>query len=265
MDDYKGRLTRFYEKYNPDKVSTVDATLAKFAGKEEEMFKTLVKKYGPEPPGAADGGSGGPEPRSYQERVMAMYKVYKPAKIDKVEKQLADWAGQEEELIQELVKKWGPEPTAHTATVNESAPATKAERTYRDRVIAIYKAYRPSQVDRADHELSEWAGREEDLIANLVSMFGPEPGAADGGSGGPVPAALEKFQRRPEGASRSLRHVKPTSNATHTAGGFSRARISNSASSPSRELVTADAQVTCHGSRGEMRRPGTNQHRELLR
>lgn len=44
----KIRLTEFYEKYNPDKVSSVEETLIKYKGKEVGLFEALVKKYGPE-------------------------------------------------------------------------------------------------------------------------------------------------------------------------------------------------------------------------
>lgn len=43
------RLTAFYEKYQPDKVSDIPSLLEKYAGKEDKLFLALVKKYGPEP------------------------------------------------------------------------------------------------------------------------------------------------------------------------------------------------------------------------
>ena len=43
------RLMAFYEKYDSDKVDNVPSLLEKYAGKEENLFVALVKKYGPEP------------------------------------------------------------------------------------------------------------------------------------------------------------------------------------------------------------------------
>jgi density-regulated protein DRP1 len=43
------RLTAFYEKYQPEKVSDVPSLLEKYAGNEEKLFVALVKKYGSEP------------------------------------------------------------------------------------------------------------------------------------------------------------------------------------------------------------------------
>mmetsp|Transcript_3687 Transcript_3687/g.5617 ORF Transcript_3687/g.5617 Transcript_3687/m.5617 type:complete len:255 (-) Transcript_3687:4004-4768(-) len=43
------RLTKFYEKYQPDKLDAVPGLLEKYAGKEDNLFMALSKKYGDEP------------------------------------------------------------------------------------------------------------------------------------------------------------------------------------------------------------------------
>lgn len=43
------RLTKFYEKYVPEKVEAVPTLIEKYAGKEDKLFDALIKKYGPEP------------------------------------------------------------------------------------------------------------------------------------------------------------------------------------------------------------------------
>ncbi len=48
-DDHKSRLIAFYKKYNPEKLESVDSTLEKFKGKEEELFRKLEAKYLPTP------------------------------------------------------------------------------------------------------------------------------------------------------------------------------------------------------------------------
>jgi cyclophilin family peptidyl-prolyl cis-trans isomerase len=42
---YRDRLVEFYKTHNPGKVDTVDATLAKYEGKEEALFQKLLIKY----------------------------------------------------------------------------------------------------------------------------------------------------------------------------------------------------------------------------
>ena len=49
--DYKSKLTKFYDEYNPSKVSTVDSTLEKYKGREKELFAKLYQKYGLSPDG----------------------------------------------------------------------------------------------------------------------------------------------------------------------------------------------------------------------
>jgi hypothetical protein len=52
MSSYRDRVKALLDKYDPEKSASTDATLAKYAGKEEPLMKALVKKYGPEPEGA---------------------------------------------------------------------------------------------------------------------------------------------------------------------------------------------------------------------
>eukprot|EP00943_MAST-04B_sp_MAST-4B-sp1_P003186 g3186.t1 len=42
--NYKDEVTKIYQKYNPAKLSSVDATLAKYAGKEDKLLEKLKKK-----------------------------------------------------------------------------------------------------------------------------------------------------------------------------------------------------------------------------
>ncbi|RNE98658.1 hypothetical protein TraAM80_08649 [Trypanosoma rangeli] len=47
--DYRSRMIAIYQKYEPSKVGTVDASLLKFKGKEEAVIRHLMKKYGSGP------------------------------------------------------------------------------------------------------------------------------------------------------------------------------------------------------------------------
>jgi ribosomal protein S15P/S13E len=128
--DQRARLTRYYEKYNPEKVPTVDAMLAKYVHSEEKLFESLVKKYGPEPAAAdadesataplkvdqsfaivEDGGDAAGAPSvDHRARLLRYYKKYNPTKLDTVAGTIQKYAGKEEMLFNALVKKYGPEP-----------------------------------------------------------------------------------------------------------------------------------------------------------
>ena len=45
----KKRLTIFYKKYCPDKISEIGKLIKKYGNKEKELFRKLTFKYGPEP------------------------------------------------------------------------------------------------------------------------------------------------------------------------------------------------------------------------
>ena len=48
-EELRPRLVRFFAKYNPEKLSSVESILGQYVGKEEKLFDALIKKYGPEP------------------------------------------------------------------------------------------------------------------------------------------------------------------------------------------------------------------------
>ena len=43
--DYRAKLISFYKENNPGKLDSVDATLAKYKGREGELFRRLKLKY----------------------------------------------------------------------------------------------------------------------------------------------------------------------------------------------------------------------------
>ncbi|RLN62993.1 hypothetical protein BBJ29_001646 [Phytophthora kernoviae] len=129
MSPHLERLTRFYRKYNADKLHEIDGVLERFKGRETQLFSALVKKYGPEPtedellgaateeteketppPAPVDASeSDSPKELNYQ-RLLAFYQKYNPEKVDDVAQVLAKYKGKESKLFDALVKKYGPEP-----------------------------------------------------------------------------------------------------------------------------------------------------------
>jgi cyclophilin family peptidyl-prolyl cis-trans isomerase len=66
-ENYTTRLIKFYETHNPSKVGTVDATLEKYKGKEDELFRKLEAKYAPQPTTPQFPPPAGTGPRCYLE------------------------------------------------------------------------------------------------------------------------------------------------------------------------------------------------------
>jgi hypothetical protein len=107
--DYKQRLQRYYQHYNPGKLADVDATVAKYAGREEDMFAALVQKYGPESP-LQQPQTVGAVASPYRDRLVRFYQQYNTEKLSTLDVTLAKFGGREEEMFQALVRKYGPEP-----------------------------------------------------------------------------------------------------------------------------------------------------------
>jgi cytoskeletal protein RodZ len=130
--DHDARLTRFYEKYNPEKLPTIGDTLKKYEGKEEKLFAALVGKYGAEPEAPADVSAARPSTTSsstessstkssspsadvpqqpsaidHHARLTRFYEKYNPEKLPTVGDTLNKYAGREEVLFAALVGKYG--------------------------------------------------------------------------------------------------------------------------------------------------------------
>eukprot|EP01062_Namystynia_karyoxenos_P028524 TRINITY_DN215_c0_g2_i1.p1 TRINITY_DN215_c0_g2~~TRINITY_DN215_c0_g2_i1.p1 ORF type:complete len:821 (+),score=279.39 TRINITY_DN215_c0_g2_i1:145-2463(+) len=187
-DDWRSRITRMYNKYEPAKVGQVDALLAKYAGKEQQLMEALVKKYGPEP--GAPGGSRGPD---YEGRVRRMYEKYEPAKAGQAAQLLQKYSGREEQLIEALVKKYGPEPPRPGG---QRAPLTWVER-----FRAMYAKYQPDKVGTVAQLAEKYKGQEAEVMKKLVQKYGPEPPPPEGDDEGDAdPRAVQRRKDRREWA-----------------------------------------------------------------
>ncbi|KUF92459.1 Ubiquitin fusion degradation protein 1 [Phytophthora nicotianae] len=63
--NYREKLTAFYQQHNPAKLSSVDATLEKYKGREDHLFAMLEQKYVKKTPTAATGGFGIPSTTAF--------------------------------------------------------------------------------------------------------------------------------------------------------------------------------------------------------
>ncbi|KAK7202212.1 hypothetical protein NESM_000291500 [Novymonas esmeraldas] len=235
-DDYRSRLVRLYEVHAPLRVGRVDHELAKYRGREEALLQAAAARYGlapatplpsspatsPSSPRAAaaekcvDGVSGArdtsaaataasppPSPASYRARAVELYRKYDPAKLHKVDAQLAKYAGREAAYLRALERRLQevrPAETAAAAAEDESAEEASLAATFtpadaslrvavvahardaaqhfescRLRLLRIYHAYAPDRAHRAERQLERYPGREEEVIAAAVAKYGPEP------------------------------------------------------------------------------------------
>ncbi|KAG5463964.1 hypothetical protein LSCM1_00140 [Leishmania martiniquensis] len=155
-----------------------------------------------------------------------------PGQIRKAQVALDRHRSDEEDLLQRQMTQCGPElapgevevvPTAageaastSHAAAHESPPSQPAsgrrahsdsKLSYYDRLVAIYSAYRPEKLSKVKGTLRRYAGREEEVIRQLVLKYGPEPSSIG------VTMAKPSFARSEEPASRfsAAQHQLPTS------------------------------------------------------
>jgi hypothetical protein len=194
--DYRARVLAMYQAYAQDKVASVDKTLEKYAGAEDQLIAALVQKYGPEPvagaapadttpaspssaslapspsmsaaaPSATAPSAAAPSAGDYRARVLAMYQAYAQDKVASVDKTLEKYAGAEDQLIAALVQKYGPEPKVGQST--RAVEPMRAPQTLSSRAEVI--ADKPSATgDRAAVLRREVESRSSAVVAHLSEL-----------------------------------------------------------------------------------------------
>ena len=113
------RLHRFHQKYLPTThgydIRVAEDVLDEFRGKEVKLFKTLCRRFGPEPP---DNYQGESYNSTYFGRLQRFHDRYVPNKSQSdTEHVLKIFAGREEELFRKLVARFGPEPSSQVMDI----------------------------------------------------------------------------------------------------------------------------------------------------
>ena len=104
--DIRTRVAAMYTKYSPEMLSQLDAIffVNVCLSDQQALLDALVAKYGPEPIGPL---------ADVRTRVAAMFSKYNPEKMsqldDVIKKYLVE-VGDEQHMINALVRKYGPEP-----------------------------------------------------------------------------------------------------------------------------------------------------------
>jgi hypothetical protein len=196
---WRERLVEFYAVYNPSCVNSVDAILSTYKGREDDLLKVLVAKYGPEPSSATQ-ASPSSVPRGVSSGVgeMAGYKRSETPlellanhederKVNPVrsERPVSAQPRTTEELISTLVKKYGPEPSSYVPPKTAASPppngsvAAVAEQPpkqgWRQRFYNFFSYYNPDKLSELDQKLARHEGREAEWMQNLLLKYGPEP------------------------------------------------------------------------------------------
>eukprot|EP00760_Papus_ankaliazontas_P013062 PhM_4_TR15638/c0_g1_i8/m.64575 len=100
------------------------------------------------------------------QRITRMYEHYNPSKVRNVDRILKLYSGNEDDLLQELIAKYGPEPDTECMTL-------------KDRITSMYEHYNPSKLRCVGRLLILYEGSHDKLLQELVDRYGPEPEDTD--------------------------------------------------------------------------------------
>jgi hypothetical protein len=189
VEEVKERVIRMYRKYNAQRLDSVDQSMEVYRGQEHMLLEALVQKYGPEP--AAPDAAASDESLSintsqsfladsFHDRLCAFYLRYNPGKLQSVPDMLQRYAGQEEELMQQLVRKYGPEPSIASPPQSPRTGAADRLAEIRKKIKDIFdKNGLSEKVGTIDDLLALNKGAEDSLLEALELKYGASPSAVD--------------------------------------------------------------------------------------
>ncbi|KAI9913034.1 hypothetical protein PsorP6_005526 [Peronosclerospora sorghi] len=208
--DYRQKLIEFYQKHNPAKLSSVDATLEKYKGNEAKLFQNLAAKYKvdasvvvpPAKPNAAASPFG--KPGAFSAPSAAGTPTFGAASVlgfgDAKPSPAASPFGAPStpasspfgapapsgfgfQATSASTPQFGaPSPFGTTASGFGGAPAGV---NYREKLTAFYQQHNPAKLSSVDATLEKYRGREEHLFAMLEQKYLKKTLSTSGGFGIP--------------------------------------------------------------------------------
>eukprot|EP01064_Diplonema_japonicum_P025425 TRINITY_DN36849_c0_g1_i1.p1 TRINITY_DN36849_c0_g1~~TRINITY_DN36849_c0_g1_i1.p1 ORF type:complete len:535 (+),score=100.75 TRINITY_DN36849_c0_g1_i1:34-1638(+) len=124
--EYRERLRRFYQKYNPSQLIMVDDMLGAAKGNEEDMFAALVNLYGPEPKLQLEHGEREQVNLTFVQRLKRFYYYHNPSHNQDLDALAVRYRHRQEQLMIALVSKYGPEPVGGANVVQHRRQPSRA-------------------------------------------------------------------------------------------------------------------------------------------
>ncbi len=109
---FRQRIAALYEKYAPDRLDKIDETVVAYSGKELQLIYILVRRLGPEPLEPCKPNKTADETLALRRRALRVYQKYCPARLPVLAEKLKESRGIEELMLEVLVFRYGPEPSA---------------------------------------------------------------------------------------------------------------------------------------------------------
>ncbi|GAB9470777.1 Nuclear pore complex protein, partial [Globisporangium polare] len=198
--NHKALLAKFYEEYNPSKVSEAEKTLAGYAGREEELFSKLFTKYIPasKPEDVKKYLSGGSLPKKQvgfgaapatgpskpafspfgapATSTSAEDSSKKPSPFGAISSSGFGAAAAKPATTTATGFGAFGTSTASTTGSASASPFGQPAVDYRQRLVDFYTKHNPAKLSDVDATLAKYKGNEEKLFQNLASKYKVSPG-----------------------------------------------------------------------------------------
>jgi len=185
-EEARKRLTDFYTKHNPERLSVVDAILDQYAGKYEGLFAKLDAKY-------QDTGSSAPkkpvkistatspstnQSLSYDEarsRLQDIYSKHSPEKLNVMDGILEHYKDNYERLFASLEKKYNsPDQSSSNIGSNKNTSSTMTVDDARKRLVDFYTKHNPEKLSVVEGILDKYKNNYEGLFKKLYAKYPDE-------------------------------------------------------------------------------------------
>lgn len=196
-------IVEVYKEHNPSKLNDVEGLLAKYKGREEQVYRSICEKYSVEPklpkaqPAEAEGGKKSAAEK-YKELISEVFAEHNKEKLGEIDELLSKYKGKEKTLYMAVCQKYGVEPKDKKKKKVDKVSDEKAA-VVKPLIAEIYKEHNPAKLDDIDTLLQKYKGREEQLYHGICEKYnvesklpkteGGEAGVADGKVDETEPAA----------------------------------------------------------------------------
>uniref|UniRef100_K3X8X7 Nuclear pore complex NUP2/50/61 domain-containing protein n=1 Tax=Globisporangium ultimum (strain ATCC 200006 / CBS 805.95 / DAOM BR144) TaxID=431595 RepID=K3X8X7_GLOUD len=288
--DYKGLLIKFYEEYNPSKVSDAEKTLGEYDGKEQELFSKLftkyipssssedVKKYlsgGPLPkkqavfgaPSAAAGDSSKTAFSPFGAPKSAATTTSDPSKKSSPFGATSSFGFGGLGAVASPSSKpatpasgfgaFGSTTTSAFGSTSSTSQFGQASVDYRQKLVDFYTKHNPGKLGDVDSTLAKYKGNEEKLFQNLAIKYKTTvPGVP---SSPAIQPAKPSAAANPFGNAGSFSSIGASGTAPSTTSSFGATNPvgfgTKAAAAPSQSPFGSTAQTGGFGSTGGVQQP----------
>ena len=200
-------IFQIYERYNPEKLSTVPELLEKYVGQEEDLIENIINKYCISLEEKAELQNSAEKVffrnsslesqssiiendtiiKDPEKVILSIYERYNPNKISEVKELLDKYFGQEDDLIENIFNKYDVSEEERSMFLQCSEQVIIGKSSSEDEqvkienelriknpaqvIIDLYNRYNPEKLSLVTELLEKYEGQEDELIENIFDKY----------------------------------------------------------------------------------------------